>query len=226
MEHLRKFTLRFGFVYIVLFAVTLPFPLYFFPSPGELLHPWLQQFNEWSALHIWGIGIPFTARVESDSTGLYLHLVHLFFFSLVLASTWIYGIRKTVPEEKVRYWFQVSASYLLAFFLLKYGLDKVFKAQFYLPEPNTLYTPMGLLSKDILFWSTMGSSYAYSVFMGILEVLPAVLLFSSNTRLLGGIIAFGVLLNVLAINLSFDISVKVLSFYLQLSCAYLYGYGC
>jgi hypothetical protein len=78
-----------------------------------------------------------------------------------------------------------------------------------MPEPNLLYTPLGKLDKDILFWSTMGSSYSYNLFMGLLEVIPAFMLLFRRTRTLGLIISFGVLVNVLAINLSFDISVKL-----------------
>jgi hypothetical protein len=117
-------------------------------------------------------------------------------------------------ENQILYFVQVSASYVLAFFLLKYGVDKIFKVHFYFPEPNTLFTPLGYLSKDILFWSTVGSSYSYSVISGILEIIPAILLLNRKTRLLGGFIAFGVMLHVLIINFSFDISVKILSSYL------------
>ena len=112
------------------------------------------------------------------------------------------------------YWTHVLVSNMLAFFLLRYGFDKLFKHQFYLPEPNTLYTPVGLLSKDILFWTSMGTSHSYNVFMGLIEIIPAFLLFFKRTRMLGGLISFAVLLNVLMINIGFDITVKILSSFL------------
>lgn len=210
---LPKLLLRTGFVFIVLFTVTLPFPLSFFPSVGEWLQPCFQGLNQWSAAHIFGIRSAFTSHIESDSTGFYIHLFHLLLFSIVLGSVWLKYFKKS-NETRLQYLFNTTATYVLAFFLLKYGFDKVFKAQFYLPEPNTLYTPLGMLSKDILFWSTVGSSYSYSLFSGLMEVIPAFLLFHRKTRLLGGLIAFGVLLHVLVINFSFDISVKILSAYL------------
>jgi len=212
----KTYLLRSGFAFIVLFAITLPFPLYSFRTPGMYLQGLFESLNHWSGVYLFGITTEFNAGVESDTTGFYLHVFHLLFVAGVAACAWTFIARNDDKQQKVRYWFHVSASYILAFFLLKYGLDKIFKAQFYLPEPNTLYTPLGFLSKDILFWSTLGSSYSYSFFSGLLEVIPALLLFSRRTRMLGGCIALGVMLHVWMINFSFDISVKILSSYLLL----------
>jgi hypothetical protein len=100
-------------------------------------------------------------------------------------------------------------------------LVKVFKYQFYLPEPNTLYTPLGEVPRDLLFWSTMGTSRSYSVFSGCLEVLAGGLFFWRRTTLVGALLALGIMANVLAINLSFDISVKIFSVFLCFLCCVL-----
>ena len=42
----------------------------------------------------------------------------------------------------------------------------------------------------------MGTSRIYNIFMGIIEIIPAVLLLHKRTRFLGGLIAFVVLTNV------------------------------
>ncbi|MFK7972138.1 MAG: hypothetical protein AB8F95_17345, partial [Bacteroidia bacterium] len=107
--------------------------------------------------------------------------------------------------------------FFLALHLAKYGFDKLFKHQFYFPEPNTLYTPLGYLDKDILYWSTIGSSYSYNVAMGIVELVPAFLLLFRRTRLLGGLIALGIMLHIVVLNFSFDISVKAHSTMLLLA---------
>ena len=200
-------------VFIVLFAITLPFPLHFFPSFGFLISDFFQSINEFSATHIFGVNFKFISNIESDSLGLYIHCSHLLLVSLLLGFCWSKWFLR-FSDNEIFYFLQISASYILAFFLLKYGVDKIFKVQFYFPEPNTLFTPLGYLSKDILFWSTVGSSYSYSVISGIVEIIPALLLLSRKTRLLGALVAFGVLLHVLIINFSFDISVKILSSYL------------
>jgi len=127
---------------------------------------------------------------------------------------WIWKF-KIIPAKGKAY-FRIFIAYYLALILFKYGFDKMFKHQFYFPEPNILFTPLNQLSKDILFWSSMGTSYVYSVFSGLIELLPAVLLLHKKTRLLGGVIALGVLVNVVMINFGFDISVKVYSLFLVL----------
>ncbi len=118
-------------------------------------------------------------------------------------------------------WFYIFLSYFLALTLLKYGADKIFKHQFYLPEPNTLYTPVGQLTPDMLFWSTMGSSYSYTVFSGIIEIIPALLLLFRKTRLIGILISFAVLVNVVMLNFGFDITVKIYSSFLLLISIFL-----
>ncbi len=109
---------------------------------------------------------------------------------------------------------RIAACYYLSLQLLKYGFDKLFKAQFYLPEPNILYTPVGQLGKDMLFWTTMGTSWSFNVFMGLMELLPAVLLMFKRTRVVGLLLATAVLLPVVMLNISFDISVKLFSMFL------------
>lgn len=210
---IRRVALRSLLAFVLLFAITLPFPLHYFPSPGMYLAEIFQALNAWTATTLFGIDVPFIAANESDSLGLYIHVLHLMMFSIIVGWSWNRWFHR-FSENEIRAFLHTSAGYLLAFFLFKYGFDKLFKVQFYLPEPNTLFTPLGMLSKDILFWSTVGSSYSYSFFAGILEILPAMLLLFRKTRLLGTLIAFGVLVHVWLINFSFDISVKLLSSYL------------
>jgi hypothetical protein len=110
--------------------------------------------------------------------------------------------------------FRLLSAYYLAAVFLKYGFDKVFKRQFYLPEPNILYTDFGNLTKDTLFWSTMGTSHFYSVATGIIEVLSAILILVKRTRIAGFYLAIAVVINILLINIGFDISVKVFTAFL------------
>lgn len=106
---------------------------------------------------------------------------------------------------------QILLTYYLAFILLNYGIDKIFKAQFYLPEPNILFTPLGMLDRDMLYWSTMGVSYEYNLFLGFAEVIAAALMLIRKTRVLGLMMGSLILVNIVAVNFSFDISVKAFS---------------
>jgi hypothetical protein len=216
MRRFSQFGLLFVTFFSILFALTLPFPFALIPSIGisisKLLQPligwFLGQFTDTNHL-------PTAFAIESDSIGLYYQTCFILILACVLALILVFRI-KTIQKPKIYGYLNLFSSYILALFLLKYGCDKIFKVQFFFPEPNTLYTPLGFLSKDILFWSTMGASYSYSLFLGILEIIPALLLLHRKTRFLGAVIAFGVLLHVQLINYSFDISVKIVSAYLLL----------
>jgi hypothetical protein len=104
---------------------------------------------------------------------------------------------------------------------LIYGFDKVYKYQFYYPEPNILFTDFKDIPQDLRYWSTMGTSYAYSLFAGIIEVVPAVLLLWRRTYLLGAMIAFFVFVNVFMTNIGFDITIKIFSCFLLMMSAIL-----
>jgi hypothetical protein len=158
--------------------------------------------------------------LSSDSKAFFLLFGIILFISLIVAA-WI--VLRTSPGKRsgLEKFTRQLASYYLALILMKYGLDKILKTQFYLPEPNILFTPLGKLDKDILFWSTMGTSYSYNLFMGIAEIIPSLLLLIPRTRTLGALIASSVLINVVAINFSFDISVKLFSSFLLITSLFL-----
>jgi len=144
----------------------------------------------------------------SDSALFYLHAVLVLLLSVLLACF----LRWAYPQA----WFVVFARYYLAVQLLAYGFSKVFKVQFYLPEPNTLYSRLGEVPQDLLFWSMMGASRSYTIFGGIMELLAAAALLFHRTRLAGAVLAAAVFGQIFALNLCFNISVKLLSGYFLL----------
>ena len=140
---------------------------------------------------------------SSDSLSMYILISCLFLISIVISSIkWF----KTKPKET-----ENLLAFYLAIVLTKYGIDKIQQGQFYIPEPNILFTRFGNLDKDILFWSTVGTSYHISLITGIIEVVIAVLLLLNRTRIIGAMLSCFVFLQILVINISFDISVKLFS---------------
>jgi hypothetical protein len=154
--------------------------------------------------------------VSSDSAAMYLLLLVLFILATIISFALNFIDKWKHKQDIIFQLLRTVFCYYLALHLLKYGFDKVFKYQFYLPEPNTLYTPVGGLSKDILYWTSMGTSYWYSVFAGSVEIIAALFLLFKKTRVLGLLLALGIMLNVMAINVGFDISVKLFSSFLIL----------
>lgn len=210
----KSFLNRVLICFTIGFILTFPFPFFIFFEIGTYISKYFLGINTLWA-QIFGISNDnLVLDILSDSTGLYLHLITLLVSSILVSVVWCLKSKRIHPTIETYY--RLFISFFLALVLFKYGWDKVFKHQFYFPEPNTLFTPLNQLSKDILFWSSMGTSYVYSVFSGLIELIPAILLLFRKTRLLGGLIAFAVLLNVVMLNFGFDISVKVFSLFLLL----------
>jgi len=69
-------------------------------------------------------------------------------------------------------------------------------------------SPMGLL------WTFMGASETYTMFVGSAEMIAGVLLFPRKTSTLGALMSLGILSNVVALNFSYDVPVKLFSSHL------------
>lgn len=194
-------------LFIVGFTLTLPFPYYILPDFGEFLRPLTEGLTHRL------IGLP-EDFLHSDSDLMIAWTVILFSVSLIFATAWT--VIRSAKMPFLRYLLTRFSAYYLSLTLLIYGLNKVFNYQFFFPEPNTLFTPVGQLSPDILFWSSMGTSHSYSIFAGLIEVIPALLLLFPKTRMLGAFIGLGVLINVMMLNIGFDIDVKLFTAFLIL----------
>ena len=92
------------------------------------------------------------------------------------------------------------------FFITAYGVGKVIGAQFYtaasMPEGLDLM-PIGQVSDFDLAWVFMGRSYGYMLFIGLAEVLGAILLLSNKTKLIGGYLLIPIMLNIVVFDIFF-----------------------
>lgn len=220
---LRLHAFRLLFVYVGLLLATFPFPRPYLPDLGKLLLPYTTALAEATA-SLLAIRRPYLRELASDNLLLYVHFGNMFLLALLAAGIWGWRDRKAVAYPRLQYLLELVSRYFLAAAMFTYGFAKVFKWQFYLPEPNTLFTPLGEVSRDLLFWSTMGSSQGYNAFMGWTELLVGALLLFRRSRLAGGLLGIGVMVNVLAVNLSFDISVKLYSGLLLGLCCVVVGH--
>ncbi|SHH02159.1 hypothetical protein SAMN05421866_1850 [Chryseobacterium oranimense] len=163
------------------------------------------NLTNWISKEIFKTG---NARIDFSSDS--ISMLVLVFVLLILSFVTALLLKRRFSRQILFFSKEIVIVYL-AVVLMKYGLDKVFKAQFYLPEPNILYSRFGNLDKDILFWSVMGTSRFYSISTGIVELLASLMIIFRKTRVLGLLISVGILVNILLINLGFDISVKFFS---------------
>lgn len=215
MTNARNFTSLFLLHFALLGALFIPFDFTFLRFQSQLTSLLFAKAIQL----ICNLNPAFTnahPEITSDSMSLYVLVGILFTLSALITTLSLRIPFWRTHRTTITFYIRLFLTYYLALIILKYGFDKLFKTQFYLPEPNTLYTPLGMLDKDILFWSTMGTSYSYNIFMGIIEIVPALFLLFRKTRILGLCLLVGVLANIWAINFSFDISVKLFTSFLLL----------
>lgn len=209
------FLKRTCYIFCSLYILFIPVQFNFFPYQQTISDTLFGNLIE-SIADVISVKLKNTS-ISSDSISTYILLFVFLLGSIIFSLALQFSDR--LKEKTDRYYtiLRMIFIYYLSLQLFKYGFDKVFKYQFYLPEPNILYTPVGNLSKDFLYWTSMGTSYWYSVFAGTIEIIPACLLLFKKTRTLGLLITFMVLTNVIAINIGFDISVKIHATFLILT---------
>lgn len=214
----RRFGFRLLASYFVLYTV--PFPFNSIPWLGAKLQAgvrWLQvQGAELLAAHVFGIeGELFSGPTGSGDTTLdYLLLVMMASLALLAAVAWTALDRGRADYRRAGAYFEVAARYVLGLVMLGYGFAKVIPTQFSPPSLERLLQPLSDFSPMGLLWTFMGFSQPYTVFAGLAEVLGGSLLFFRRTRMLGAMVVAGVMTNVVMMNFSYDVPVKLYSLHL------------
>jgi hypothetical protein len=220
----QKVFFRFVFVYLVLF--NLPFPLNVLPIPGlELI---LKPFSDgWSAFVIW-VGkhvLHVTATVHPTGSGdtmlAYVEVFSILVLSVIAAGVWTLLDRKRSQYVRLHEWLRVYVRFSLATAMLSYGADKVIQSQFLPPGFDRLIQTFGEASPMGLLWTFMGASKSYNVFSGLAEMAGGLLLLTRRTTLLGALVCFAALSNVVMLNFSYDVPVKLYSLHLLAMAVFL-----
>jgi uncharacterized membrane protein YphA (DoxX/SURF4 family) len=122
------------------------------------------------------------------------------------------------------YWIRIILRYFLANICFSYGIDKMFLLQMPFPNTSQMATPLGDLLPMRLSWMYIGYSGTYQFFAGSLEVLAGILLLFRRTTTLGLFFAAGIFLNVMMMNLGYDIPVKLFSIQMFAICLFLLSF--
>lgn len=197
-----KRILLIGHFWMLLSFLALPISYRFLPNFGSWISAWIFPLNAWICETFWKVDVSTTFLI-SDSAAFYATSIVLLLVAILVGLI--------LKNKNFLGYTHIALTSILAYFLLRYGCDKIIGNQFYFPAPNTLFTPVGSLSKDILYWSTMGTSATYNYFMATTEIIAGSLLLWNRTRFLGVLFSVGILANIFATNVGFDITVKYLS---------------
>jgi hypothetical protein len=215
---------RFGVVYLTLFCLAtqisgsvIPNPWFTYRGLGRL---WpMRGITHWVARSVFGVDMPLDDVSGGETLFFWIQWAWLLAVSVVLATAWmLLGPRRaraaSTPGAPALPWWRVAVRITLAASMLEYGMTKVIPTQFPAPPLTALVTPVGDMTLSALLWTTIGSAPAYQIATGCIEVLAGVLLLLPWTVPLGALLSLGSLLQVLALNMTFDIGVKLVTIHL------------
>ncbi|GAB4049183.1 hypothetical protein [Spirosoma litoris] len=145
--------------------------------------------------------------------GQYFNYVLIGMVGLALVSGLVYSLlwqqrEKTITlNSGLRHaWMQGIIRYWLAFSISTYGFAKILKTQLQSPSYH-LDMPMGDVSGFGLTWYYFGYSYTLAVIIALFQIGGSILLLYRRTTLLGVMILLPVMVNIVLINLFYEIAV-------------------
>jgi hypothetical protein len=150
----------------------------------------------------------------------------LFFLSVAFTGCllWTMFDRKRKHYETADYWLRTFLRYFLILVSFSYGSSKLFALQMPYPSQSMMATRLGDLLPMRLSWTFFGYSTSYQVFGGVLELLVGCLLLYRRTMTAGLLLGFAAYFNVMMLNLSYNIPVKLFSIHYVCYCTYLLAY--
>jgi hypothetical protein len=213
---------RFSVLYLGLFILAtqisgslLPNPYFYYRGLGRL---WpLREVTTWIATHLFGVT---AAADEVTANGepffFWVQTCWILVVALAGGAVWSFLDRGRREYVAAAAWVRLFVRFALAASMLEYGMTKVIPTQFPAPSLETLVTPAGDLTLSAMLWTSIGAAPAYEVFTGCVEVLGALLLVFPRTTLLGALVSFAAATQVFALNMTFDIGLKLISLHLML----------
>lgn len=217
---------RFAFVYFGLFCLTFAQILFVYTGIFSVSLPdqaaiWQMILAEpalsWVARHVFG----FDAVLHQDSGSGDQAIIWLLLFCLLIIATvativWTVLDRRRVDYTRLNAWFLTFLRLCLAGQMLFYGLAKVIPTQMPTPPLAALLRPFGDLSPASVLWLQVGSSPAYEIALGAVELCAGLLLFLPRTATLGALLSLASMGQVFLLNMTYDVPVKILSLHLLL----------
>ena len=170
-----------------------------------------------------GINNYLTVNHNGSGDGLfnYVQVACMLLVAFTVSVVWSAIDRRRKSYYTAFYWVWVVVRYTVGYYMLVYGLSKVYVGQFPAPTLHRLVQPYGMSSPMGLAWTFMGASRGFSMFTGLAESLGGFLLLFRPTVKAGALLSFGVLAVIVAMNFGYDIPVKLFSSHLLLGTIFI-----
>jgi hypothetical protein len=220
----QRVLFRFFFVYLLLqigpwnWFGAIPGVPFLLKYIGQALN-WAVYASNDRVFHLWPKLVPVNGSGDTSFawTQMWLYLT----VALVACAAWSVLDRKRLHYDRPLYWLRLIVRYYVATFALSYGIIKLFALQMGFPTLSQLATPLGDLLPMRFSWLFIGYSTPYQVFSGMMETVAGLLLLNRRTITAGIFAALGAFLNVVMINLSYDVPVKLFAMHLLFACIFL-----
>jgi hypothetical protein len=220
----QRLLFRFFFVYLLL--QTEPWGL-FRAIPGmqfvlrfyEMAVDWAVHASNTRLFHVRAVLVP--ENGSGDTSWAWTQLWLCLSLAAVACIVWTILDRKRPHYERLAFWLRMIVRYYVAAAALSYGLLKLLLLQMPFPAISQLATPLGDLLPMRVSWLFIGYSVPYQFFSGAMETVAGLLLLYRRTVTAGLFAATGAFMNVVMINLSYDVPVKLYSSHLLLACLFL-----
>jgi hypothetical protein len=170
------------------------------------------------ATHVFGVrhALVLTGSGSGDKTFDWVHAFTVLVASLVITAVWSILDRRREHYSRALPWVRLAARFALGATMVSYGMLKAIPVQMPAPGLTQLLEPFGHFSPMGVLWYSIGASRPYEIFAGCAELAGGVLLFIPHTATLGALICLADTVQIFALNMSYDIPVKLFSFHLIL----------
>jgi hypothetical protein len=221
----QRVLFRYFFVYLLLQVTpwdvfrAIPGMAPFVLRPYSRLIDWAVHASNSRFFHVRETLVPVNGSGDTSWawTEFRLYLV----IALIACVLWSVLDRRRGNYERLSYWLRLAVRYYIASAALSYGIIKLYALQMPFPTLSQLATPLGDFLPMRFSWHFIGYSLPYQIFSGAMETTAGLLLLYRRTVTAGLFAATGAFMNVVMINLSYDVPVKLFSMNLLFACLFL-----
>lgn len=219
-----RISFRFAFVYFAMYAF--PLALGRIPILDYVAGWWEEMWRNvvpWIAAHLLHLANPITffPAGSGDTTYDWVRTLCLLLTAAIATILWSVLDRKRRSYVKLNQWLRLGVRLGLGAILISYGAQKVIPFQFTPPDYFRLLERYGDSSPMGLLWTFIGSSPAYTIFTGLVELTGGVLVILPRVTTLGALVSLAAMTNVFLLNMCYDVPVKLFSFHLLVMALFL-----
>ncbi|WP_225726385.1 MULTISPECIES: DoxX family protein [unclassified Nocardia] len=223
-----RIAFRFTFLYFGLFCLIYPDLIFEFLGRLGKLFPTSASYTQalllkpvisWIGSQVFGIDVvAHEDSISGDQTYFWVLLLLILSVALVGTIGWTALDRRRGAYIRAHTWLLLFLRLCLAGQFLAYGLAKVIPTQMPPPPLARLVQPYGQFSPMAVLWNQIGVSQPYEILLGTAELTAGLLLFLPRTALVGAMLGLVCSTQVFVIDMTYDVSAKIISGHLVLLC--------